>query len=87
MDDLQYAEGRYKDGLEYAKIATQYEQQGHFSAALTFYSEAVEALNQACDLSPIFTPILPRVEEYAKRAFEIREYVSKNETTGNVIAI
>lgn len=81
--NLQYAEERYKDGLEYAKIATLYDQQGHFSAALTFYSEAVEALNQACDIAPMFTPILPRVEEYAKRAFEIREYISRSESNGN----
>lgn len=76
-----YAENRYKDGLECARSATLYDQQGQYRPALTFYSEAAEALNQACDLDHSFTPILPRVEEYMKRAHQIREYlVSKEET-------
>ena len=71
-----YAEQRYKDGLECARRATEYDQQGHFSCALTFYSETVEALSQACSMAPIFNPILPRVTEYARRAEEIRQYLA-----------
>ena len=74
MDNSLFAEQRYKDGLECARRATQYDQEGHFSAALSFYSEAVEALNQACSMAPTFSPILPRVVEYARRAEEIRVY-------------
>ena len=73
-----FAEQRYKDGLECARRATQYDQEGHFSAALSFYSEAVEALNQACSMNPSFSPILPRVSEYAKRAEEIRVQCHKS---------
>lgn len=80
--DLVYAEERYKDGLECAKKATLYDQEGQYSAALTFYSEAAEALNQACDLAPMFTPILPRVEEYMRRAFQIREYLNQGGGNG-----
>lgn len=72
MDSGLFAEQRYKDGLECARRATQYDQEGHFSAALSFYSEAVEALNQACSMNPSFSPILPRVADYARRAEEIR---------------
>ncbi len=76
MDPSGYAEQRYKDGLECAKRATQFDQDGHYSAALSFYSEAVEALNNACYMSPFFNPILPRVQEYSRRAEEIRQYLS-----------
>lgn len=79
MDTSPYAEQRYKDGLECARRATQYDQEGHFRAALSFYSEAVEALNQACSLAPVFSPILPRVAEYARRAEEIRVYCLRAE--------
>ena len=72
MDSTVYAEQRYKDGLECARRATQYDHEGHLSAALSFYSESVEALNQACSMNPVFSPILPRVAEYARRAEEIR---------------
>ena len=51
MDPSPYAEQRYKDGLEYARMATQYDQQRHFSGAMAFYSEAVEALSQACAMA------------------------------------
>ena len=78
MDTSLFAEQRYKDGLECARRATQYDQEGHFSAALSFYSEAVEALNQACSLAPAFSPILPRVSEYAKRAEEIRLHCQRS---------
>ena len=74
METSLFAEHRYKDGVECARRATQYDQEGHFSAALSFYCEAVEALNQACSMSSTFSPILPRVAEYAKRAEEIRVY-------------
>ena len=70
-----YAEQRYKDGLECARRATSYDQQGHLSAALSFYSEAVEALNQACSLSPVFSPIQPRLVEYERRAEQIVQYL------------
>ena len=75
MEPSGYAEQRYKDGLECARRATQYDQEGHYSAALSFYSEAVEALNQACALAPVFSPILPRLTEYGRRAEEIRVYL------------
>ena len=81
MDTSLFAEQRYKDGLECARRATQYDQEGHFSAALSFYSEAVEALNQACSLNPTFSPISPRLSEYARRAEEIRVYLK----TGGII--
>ena len=83
MESTVFAEQRYKDGLECARRATQYDQEGHLSAALSFYSEAVEALNQACSLNPTFGPILPRVSEYAQRAEEIR--VQYRRTGGNDI--
>ena len=79
MDTSLYAEQRYKDGLECARRATQYDQEGHFRAALSFYSEAVQALNQACSLAPVFSPILSRVAEYARRAEEIRVYCLRAE--------
>ena len=79
MDTSLFAEQRYKDGLECARRATQYDQEGHFRAALSFYSEAVEALNQACSLAPVFSPILPRVSEYTRRAEEIRVYCLRAE--------
>ena len=75
MDSSLYAEQRYRDGLECAHRATQYDHEGHFSAALSFYSEAVEALNQACSLTTVFNPILPRLSEYERRAEEIRVYL------------
>lgn len=71
-----YAEQRYHDGLDCAKKATLYDQQGQFSCALTFYSEAVEALTQACQMAPLFNPIMPRVEDYGRRAEEIRRFLS-----------
>lgn len=71
-----YAEQRYKDGLECAHRATSYDQEGHLRAALSFYSEAVEALNQACSLSPVFSPILPRLAEYEKRAEQIVQHLN-----------
>ncbi len=78
-DPAVYGEQRYKDGLDYARMATQYDQQGHYSAAMTLYSEAAEALHQACQLAPFFEPILPRVQEYSTRAQEIRDYLSKRQ--------
>ena len=77
-----YAEQRYKDGLECARRATQFDQSGQFSAALSFYSETVESLTEACHLAPIFSPILPRVHEYARRAEEIRQYLASNISRG-----
>ena len=76
-DPAVYGEQRYKDGLECARMATQYDQKGHYSAAMTYYSEAAEALHQACQLAPFFSPILPRVEEYSKRAQEIRAHLER----------
>ena len=76
MDVSVYAEQRYKDGLECARRATQFDQEGHFSGALSFYSEAVEALTQACSLAPSFSPIMPTVHQYSIRAEKIREYLS-----------
>ena len=67
-----YAEQRYRDGLDCATKATQYDQMGQYSCALTFYSEAVEALTQASQMAPLFSPILSRVEEYGRRAEELR---------------
>lgn len=72
-----YAEQRYKDGLEYARKATQYDQQSHFSGAVAFYNEAVEALSQACTMAPIkFAPSMDQVMEYRRRAEEIRQHLS-----------
>lgn len=85
--DIGYAEERYKDGLECANKATFYDQQGQYSAAITFYSEAAEALNQACDLAPMFNPILPRVEEYMKRSFMIREYLKDGRNGNTVLSV
>lgn len=68
MDPSPYAEQRYKDGLECAKRAVQYDREGHYSGALSFYSEAVEALNHACAMSPAFLPIRAQVSEYSRRA-------------------
>ena len=76
MEPSLYAEQRYKDGLECARMATQYDQAGHYSGALAFYSEAVEALTQACSMAPDFNPIMPRVNEYGRRAEEIRQYLT-----------
>ena len=71
MDPSPYAEQRYKDGLECAKRAVQYDQEGHYSGALSFYSEAVEALNHACAMAPVFQPIQAQVAEYSRRAEEL----------------
>ncbi|XP_064402282.1 calpain-7-like isoform X2 [Halichondria panicea] len=71
-----YAEQRYKDGLECARRATQFDQAGQYSAAFSFYSEAVEALNQACAIAPMFNPVKPRVLEYAKRAQQLSVYLN-----------
>lgn len=70
-----YAEQRYKDGLDYARRATHYDQNGDYSAALSFYNEAVEALTHATYLAPVFNPILVQVGEYTKRLGEIRGYL------------
>jgi hypothetical protein len=78
MDPSPYAEQRYKDGLECAKRAVQYDQEGHFSGALSFYSEAVAALNHACSMSPAFLPIQPQVTEYSRRADELSRYLKSN---------
>ena len=59
-----YAEQRYRDGLDYAQKATLYDQQGQYTYALTFYSEAVEALVQASQMAPLFAPIMSRVDDY-----------------------
>ena len=75
MDPSLYAEQRYKDGLEYARRATQYDQSGQYSAALSFYNEAVEAFTHATYLAPAFTPILEQVGDYARRSEEIRQYL------------
>ena len=71
-----YAEQRYKDGLEYARKATQYDQQGHFSGAVAFYNEAVEALSQACTMAPVYAPYMDQLMDYKRRAEEIRHYLS-----------
>lgn len=76
MDPSLHAEQRYKDGLDYARRATQYDQSGQFTAALAFYNEAVEALTQATYLTPVFNPILTQVGDYARRAEEIRQYLA-----------
>lgn len=70
-----YAEQLYKDGLECARRATQFDEAGQYSAALSLYSKAVEALNQACTLAPLFSPIQPRVIDYAKRAHQLSNYL------------
>ena len=75
MDPSPYAEQRYKDGLECARRAVQYDQEGHFSGAVSFYSEAVEALNHACSMSPAFLPIQQQVAEYSRRADELSRYL------------
>lgn len=79
MNPNPYAEQRYRDGLDCAKKATLYDQQEHFSAAITFYSEAVEALTQACQLAPLFNPIMSRVDDYARRAEEIRRFLAQGQ--------
>ena len=70
-----YAEQRYKDGLECARRATHFDQAGQYSAAFSFYCEAVEALNQASSLAPVFSPIQQRVSEYSKRAEQLSKYL------------
>lgn len=75
MDPSPYAEQRYRDGLECANRAVQYDREGHFSCALSFYSEAVEALNHACSMSPAFLPIQPQVAEYSRRAEELNSHL------------
>jgi len=76
MDPSPYAEQRYKDGLDFARRATQYDQQGQYSAALSFYNEAVEALTEATSLAPVFAPIMSQVDQYTRRASDIRGYLS-----------
>ena len=82
MDPSPYAEQRYRDGLECARRAVQYDQEGHYSGALSFYSEAVEALNHACAMSPAFLPIKPQVEEYTRRAESLRQSLHSAGSTG-----
>ena len=79
MDPSLYAEQRYKDGLECAKQATQYDKNSQFKAALSFYDEAVEALTHSTYLAPVFSPILTQVGKYARRADEIRQFLSSIE--------
>ena len=76
MDSPSYAEQRYKDGLDYAWRATQYDQGGHFTAALSFYDEAVAALTQATSMAPIYSPVMSQVWEYSQRSNDIRSYLS-----------
>ena len=76
MDPSPYAEQRYKDGLECARRATQFDQQGQYSAALSFYDEAVEALTEATSLAPVFAPIMSQVDQYSRRSSDIRAYLS-----------
>lgn len=76
MEPSPYAEQRYKDGLDCARRATQYDQSGNYRAALAFYNEAVEALTHATSLAPVFTPILKQVGSYSRRLDEIRQYLS-----------
>lgn len=80
MDPSPYAEQRYKDGLECARRATQYDQEKQFSAALSYYDEAVEALTEATSLAPVFDPIMKQVEQYYRRAKDIRLYLSSRAT-------
>ena len=82
MDPSPYAEQRYKDGLECAQRAVQYDHEGHFSGALSFYSEAVEALNHACAMSPTFLPIKAQVDEYSRRAEELNQHLKSARQTG-----
>ena len=79
LDPSTYAEERYRDGLDCAQKATMYDQQKQFSTALTFYSEAVDALTEACELAPLFSPIMSRVEDYGRRAEEIRKYLAQRQ--------
>lgn len=83
-DPAVFGEQRYKDGLEYAKKATVYDQQCDYSVAITYYVEAAEALHQACQLAPFFEPIRPRILEYTERARQIRAHLSKGHTNCNV---
>ena len=87
MDPSPYAEQRYKDGLDYARMATQYDQQRHFSGAMAFYSEAVEALSQACAMAPIFSPIMDQVMDYGRRAEEIRQHLASDKGKGKPITL
>lgn len=73
-----YAEQRYKDGLECAKRAVQYDSEGHYSGALSFYLEAVEALNHASSMSPVFLPIRSQVAQYSRRADELSRHLKAN---------
>ena len=86
MDPSPYAEQRYKDGLEYARLATQHDKKGQFSAALSFYNEAVGALTHATSLAPVFTPILVQVGEYSRRSDEIRQYLTTSKRQGLYLA-
>ncbi len=88
MDPSPYAEQRYRDGLDCALRATQYDKNGHYSAALSFYNEAVEALTQATSLASVFSPILTQVGDYSKRADEIRHYLSSSkEKQGEIFSL
>ncbi len=81
-----YAEQRYKDGLECARRATQFDQAGQYSAALSLYGEAIDALNQACALAPLFSPIQPRVVDYTKRALQLSSYLESTTQGRNFFA-
>jgi len=49
---------------------------------MAFYSEAVEALSQACSMAPMFAPIMDQVMEYGRRAEEIRQYLNSAKAQG-----
>ncbi len=89
MDPSPYAEQRYKDGLDCARRATQYDKEGQFPASLSYYDEAVEALTEATCLAPVFAPIMTQVDQYSRRANDIRKYlasrpVNKGELSNSV---
>ncbi|KAL5496731.1 hypothetical protein EMCRGX_G013080 [Ephydatia muelleri] len=71
-----YGELRFQDGIECAKRATQHDQMGQLSVAITFYREAVQALNDAASMDSQYASLRDKCHEYNRRAAELQQYLN-----------
>ena len=78
-----YAELRFQDGIECAKSATQHDQMGQLSVAITFYREAVQALNDAASMDSQYAALQDKCHEYNRRATELQQYMNSGGGGGN----
>ena len=71
-----YAELRFQDGIECARRATQHDQTGQLSVAITYYREAIQALNDAASMDSQYAGFQDRCQEYHRRASELQHYLN-----------